>query len=91
MIKAAKIIRKAIEEFISLDEKDNINIFESSSGHLKVIIGSNLFEDKSPVERQNIIWDYLKKKVTREQLLHCSFVQPMGVQEYDEIHFPKRD
>jgi len=89
LIKAAEVIKKAIKGFVRDDEHNNIDVFESSAGHLRVIVGSDVFKDKGPVERQNMIWDYLKNKVPREHLVYCFGVHTMNAAEYEEARFPE--
>lgn len=88
VIEAATAIRRAIEAFVKSEEVRNIQVFESSPGHLRVILGSDYFKGKGPADCQNIIWDYLKKEVPPDQLVYCFGVHPMDVKEYEEV-FPQ--
>ncbi|UCE60982.1 MAG: hypothetical protein JSU63_04365 [Phycisphaerales bacterium] len=84
LIQAAEAIKNAIEAFVHPEEAKNIRVFESSPGHLRVIVGSDRFKGKGPAECQNIIWDHLTDKVPPDQLVYCFGVHPMDVEEYEE-------
>lgn len=89
LIEAATAIKNAIEAFVKPEEAGNIRILVSAPGHLRVVVGSDRFKGKGPAECQNIIWEYLEKKVPPHQLVYCFAVHPMDAKEYEEEIFPQ--
>jgi len=87
IIEAADAIRDALRGFVQQGESDNIHVFESSPGCLRVILGSDLFKQKGLTERQKIIWEYLDEHVDRKLLAYCFGVHPLDVQTYKEQLF----
>lgn len=82
VIQAGKAIASALKGFVSDSESGYIHVFTSVSGHLRVVVGSDRFKGKGPVDRQNLIWDYLKQHVSTEQLVCCHGVHPLDLEEY---------
>lgn len=89
IVEAARAISDALKGFVGEGESDNIHVFESSAGSLRVMIGSDLFKGKGPIECQRIIWEYLDANVPPEQLVYCSAVHPMDAAEYAAEMFGK--
>lgn len=89
LIAAAKAIREAIVGFVNAHEAQHVRIFESSPGHLRVIVGSDKFKSMGLTERQDLIWDYLRSKVGETHLEHCWGIHPLDATEYEEEFFPQ--
>jgi len=87
--KAARAIRLALKAFVAKDERDNVQFFESSPGSLRFIVGSDRFKGVGPVDRQDMVWDHLKKHVEDDSLSFCSGVHAYDLDEYEEAFFPQ--
>lgn len=92
--KAAEELRAAICRFVEPDEQDQVQVVESSPGHLRVIVGSRKFTDVGIVERQNVVWEFLDNQVKAKQLQEehlrlCWGVHPLDPEQYYAEHFPQ--
>lgn len=86
----AERIRKALEEFVDADERARIVVFESSAGNLRAVVPSRKFSDKGPVERQDAVWDFLKKKLDPKDLVRLYGVHAMDPKEFTADEFRQR-
>jgi len=89
LVKAADALRAAMEELVAPKEHENIHVFESVPGHLRVVVGSDSFKGVGITERQERVWKQLKKKVEPGDLQYCWGVHPMDLDEYYAEHFPQ--
>lgn len=81
-LEVAERIKKALEEFVDADEKGRIVVFESSAGNLRAVVPSRKFSHKGPVERQDAVWDFLKKKLDRKDSVQLYGVHAMDPKEF---------
>ena len=89
MIEAARAISTALRDYVDEEDRERIQVFESSYGYLRAIVGSKKFRGMGVMRRQDEIWDYLDKNVTQAHLGHCFGVHPLDPDEYDEECFPQ--
>ncbi|MFQ5492081.1 MAG: hypothetical protein ACE5GE_15295 [Phycisphaerae bacterium] len=89
LVRAARAIRVSLDGFVGKGEVGQIRIFESSPGHIRVIVGSNRFKNKGIAERQDLIWDYLRSNVPDKHLALCLGVHPLDNAEYEAEFFPQ--
>ncbi len=83
VIRAKEAIEKALEEFIHHRASDKVYVFESEWGYLEALLGCAAFEGMSVAQRQDSVWDFLRKSVDAEDLTYLSSVQTMDHREYD--------
>lgn len=87
IVDAAEAIHEAFRRFVKQKETDYIQVFESSPGFLRAVIGSDRFKGIGLAERQEIVWEYLNQNVDRAFLAYCFDVQPLDVRTYKEHVF----
>ena len=78
-------IEEALHRLVQLRTCDKFHVFESDWGHLRALIGSDAFKGKNAVERQEIVWDWLREQVDPENLVFLYGVHPMDRAEYDSM------
>ncbi len=75
-------IEDALRELVCHSPSDVVSVFESQWGHLRAIVGSDIFQSKGLGERQEMVWDFLRGKVDPSHLVHLYGVHVMDIAEY---------
>ena len=88
----ARRIEEALLNFLSDEEKkqNSVVVFESTTGDLRAVVGSDKFKGKGPVERQEIVWDYLNKALHADVIAWLAGVQPRDMDEFRADKFRER-
>ncbi|UCC31940.1 MAG: hypothetical protein JSU86_06610 [Phycisphaerales bacterium] len=83
LVAAAHAIDDALQMFVHHGAAAKVFVFETEWGHLRALVGSDEFKGVSLGDRQEMIWEHLRKHVRREYLVHLYGVHPMDLEEYD--------
>lgn len=82
ILTAAQEIEKSLLEFVQNRSSDTVHVFESEWGHIRALVGSDAFKDVGAIERQELVWDWLRQHVAAEHLVFLYGVHPMDFEEY---------
>ncbi len=83
ILTARREIEKELWEFVHDRTCDLVHVFESDWGHLRAVVASDAFKDVSVVERQELVWKWLREHVASEYLVLLYGVHPLDHAEYD--------
>ncbi len=73
-----------LKEFVAEDERECVDVFESDPGILWANVGSEKFRNVPSTTRQEMIWEYLGKVLSKDARRYCWGVHCMDVSEYRE-------
>ncbi len=82
IVTAIREIDEALNGFVKNRACDKVYVFESEWGHVRALIGSDAFKDMNVIDRQELVWDYLRDKVSPEHLALLYGVNAMDIEEY---------
>lgn len=91
LVAASKISKDALQAFVRPGESENVAVFESSSGHLRAVVGSDRFKGKGLAERQDLVWEFLRNNVADQYLRMCFGVQAMDSAEFEAASLDSAD
>jgi hypothetical protein len=80
---AAHSIEHALWQIVNNRACDKVLIRDNDWGQLWAVVGSDAFKGKNIALRQDHVWDYLRKHVSPEQLVHLTRVYEFDHDEFD--------
>lgn len=83
LLTARQKISEYLKERFEKQSFEKVYVYETEHGHIRALIGNEEFRDLNPVERQELVWDLLRKNVEAEYLVFLYGVHPMDIDEYD--------
>jgi len=83
IVTAAREIEEALNEFVLKKNSAKVSLIKTEWGSLRALIGSGGFAGVGLGLRQEMVWDYLREKVSDESLGFLSAVYPMDLDEWD--------
>lgn len=90
VIEAYDAFKQALERFVEESERGNIEVFESPPGILWANIGTEKFRNVPSTTRQEMIWEYLARELSKDVLHYCWGVHCMDTSEYREASIGRR-
>ena len=85
ILRAKETIELELRRFVHDRGEAGVLVYENEWGHLEAIIGSHAFDFHSQVEAQDLLTDWLRKRVPDEYLRHLGSVRLVGPREYDAL------
>ncbi len=64
---------------------EHVRVLATNLGKIYAFVGSDLFSDLGPGERQEKVWTYLRKNVDSKALQYLVRVEPMNPEEFADF------
>ena len=81
---AARRIDEALRGFVHNRNEAKVSVVEVNKwGHLHAVVATHGFEDVPQHERQSLVWDHLRQRVSATDLAYLYRVDAMSACEYD--------
>ena len=80
-----RVIEDSLKQFVGGNGSPRVRVLETQWGHIHALVGSDKFKDVGLGQRQEMIWEYLRKNVTSEYLALLYGVTTMDEASYDEV------
>ena len=83
--KSARAIESALATLIRDHEGSKVDVSGNKWGHLDVVVGSDMFREIDPETRDDMVWNYLQKKLDPADFANLAQVWVLDVDEYDNL------